>query len=88
VFGVGRGPVDAVVVSGAGLPGEGFAAVVSSTKRVFVACTGGAVRVGLVMVKVAAVGRYGAGGEAAGAGADLDGFGEPGGGVAAEFGGV
>ena len=88
MFGVGHGPVDAVVISDAGLPGEGFASVVSSTERVLVGSTGRAVRVRLMMIKVAAVGRCGAGGEAAGAGADLDCFGEPGGCVPAQFGGV
>src|SRR5215216_3262531 len=41
-----------------------------------------------VMIKVTPIGGHGAAGEAAGAGADCDRLGEPGGGVAAEFGGV
>jgi hypothetical protein len=75
VFGVGHGPVDAVVVSDAGEPGEGFAAVVSSAKRIDIRprCSTAGDR--LVVVEVAAVGWDGAGGEAAGSGADGDGFG-------------
>jgi hypothetical protein len=41
-----------------------------------------------MVVEVAAVGWDGAGGEAASSGADFDGFGESGGGVAAEFGDI
>ena len=62
--------------------------MVSAAERVQVSAGGFAVGCWLVVVEVAAVGGHGAGGEAAGAGADVDGFGEPGGGVAAEFGGV
>ena len=42
----------------------------------------------LVVIQVAPVGGHGAGGESAVAGPDVDGFGEPGGGAAAEFGDV
>ena len=86
MFCVGQGPVEAVVVSERGVPGEGFAAVVASAERIHVGSGGWTVWLGLMMIKVAAVCRYGAAGEAAAAGADLDRFGEPGGGVAAEFG--
>jgi hypothetical protein len=34
VFGVGQGPVDAVMVSVCGVPGEGFAAVVSAAIQI------------------------------------------------------
>jgi hypothetical protein len=78
VFGVGHGPVDAVVVSVCGMPGEGFAAVVSAAERVHVSAGGFAVRQWLVVIQVAPVGGHGAGGEAAAAGPDVDGFGEPG----------
>jgi hypothetical protein len=40
VFGVGHGPVDAVVVSVGGVPGEGFAAVVSAAERIQVSPSG------------------------------------------------
>ncbi len=33
MFGVGHGPVDAVVVSDAGEPGEGFGTVVAATEH-------------------------------------------------------
>ena len=72
MFGVGHGPVDAVVVSDAGVRSEGFASVVSAAERVHVGCGGGAAGNGFVMIKVAAVGGYGTGREAAGAGANLD----------------
>ena len=78
VFGVGHGPVDAVVVSVCCLPGEGFAAVVSAAERVHVSAGGFAVRSWLVVIQVAPVGGHGAGGESAAAGPDVDGFGEPG----------
>ncbi len=75
MFGVGHGPVDAVVVSDAGEPGEGFAAVVSSAERIDVRprCSTAGER--FVVVEVAAVGGDGAGRVAAGSGADGDGFG-------------
>jgi len=36
VFGVGHGPVDAVIVSEGSMPGEGLAAVVSSAERIHI----------------------------------------------------
>jgi hypothetical protein len=78
VFGVGHGPVDAVVVSVCGVPGEGFAAVVSAAERIQISAGGFAVRCWLVVVQVAPVGGHGAGGESAAAGPDFDGCGEPG----------
>jgi hypothetical protein len=78
VFGVGHGPVDAVVVSVCGEPGEGFAAVVSAAERIQVSAGGFAVRCGLVVIEVAPVGGHAAGGESAAAGPDVDGCGEPG----------
>jgi hypothetical protein len=36
VFGVGHGPVDAVIVSVGGKPGEGFAAVVPAAERIHI----------------------------------------------------
>ena len=74
--GGGHGPVDAMIVSEGGLPGEGFASVVSSAERVHVGSGGGAVRMRVVVVEVAAVGGHGTGGEAAGAGPDFDDFGQ------------
>ena len=77
MFGVGHGPVDAMIVSVGGKPGEGFAAVVSAAERVQVSAGGFAVGPWLVVIKVAPVGGHGAGGESAAAGPDVDGFGEP-----------
>ena len=78
MFGVGHGPVDAMIVSVCGKPGEGFAAVVSAAERVHVSAGGFAVRQWLVVIQVAPVGGHGAGGVSAAAGPDFDGFGEPG----------
>jgi hypothetical protein len=50
VFGVGHGPVDAMIVSVCGKPGEGFAAVVSAAERVHVSAGGFAVRSWLVVI--------------------------------------
>ena len=68
------------------MPGERFAPVMPSAERIEVRSGGRAPRNWLMMIKVAAVGGHGAGWESAGAGADLDCLGEPGRGVAAEFG--
>jgi hypothetical protein len=72
VFGVGQGPVDAMVISDTGEPSEGLPSVVSSAERILVGSGGGAVRVRLVMIKVAAICRYGAGREAAGSGPEVE----------------
>jgi hypothetical protein len=72
VFGIWHGPVDAVVVSHTGKPGEGLATVVSSAKRIHVGCRCDTAGNGFVMIKIAAVGRYGVGGESAGSGTNLD----------------
>ena len=76
--GVGHGPVDAMIVSVCGVPGEGFAAVVSAAERIQVSAGGFALRCGWVVIEVAPVGGHGAGGESAAAGPNGDGFGEPG----------
>ena len=78
MFGVGHGPVDAMIVSVCGVPGEGFAAVVSAAERIHVSSGGFAVWDWLVVVEVAQGGGHGAGGESAAAGPNGDGFGEPG----------
>ena len=72
MFGVGHGPVDAVVVSDAGEPGESLAAVVSPAERIQISSRGFAFWHWYVVIKIAAVGRYGAGRVAAAAGANLD----------------
>ena len=74
VFGVGHGPVDAVIVSVCCLPGEGFAAVVSAAERIHVCAGCDALWHWFVVVEVAAVCGDGVGGVAAGSGADGDGF--------------
>jgi len=55
VFGVGQGPVDAMVVSDAREPCEGLAAVVSAAKRIHVSAGCGAFWHWFVVVEVAAV---------------------------------
>ena len=70
------------------MPSERFAPGMPSAERVEVRSGGRAPRNRLMMIKVAAVGGHGAGWESTGAGADPDRLGEPGRGVAAEFGGV
>jgi hypothetical protein len=88
MFGVGQGPVHAVVLPDTRQPREGLTPVVSSAKRILIGSRGWTVRVRLVMIKVAAIRRYGAGRETAGSGTDLDRLGKPAGGIAAQFGGV
>jgi hypothetical protein len=78
VFGVGHGPVDAILVSVRGKPGERLAAVVPATERVQVSAGGFTVWHGLMVIKVAQVGRHGTRRKSAAAGPDLDCFGEPG----------
>jgi hypothetical protein len=51
VVGGGHGPVDAVVVSDAGVPGEGLAAVVSAAKRIHVSAGCAALWHWFVMIK-------------------------------------
>ena len=68
------------------MPSERFAPVVPSAERAEVRSGGRAPRNRLMMIKVAAIGGDGAGWELTGAGADPDRLGEPGRGVAAEFG--
>src|SRR4249920_3261219 len=74
VSSVGHSPVHAVVVSNAGKPGEGFAAVVSSAERIDIRPRCWTAGDGFVVVEVAAVGRDGAGRIATGAGSNLDSF--------------
>ena len=87
-FGIGHGPVDAITVAHAREPGEGLGPVMSSAEGIKVRGRGRALRPRVVMIKIAALGGHGAGGEAAGAGADHDRFGESAGGEASQFGGV
>ena len=77
-----------MIVSVCGVPGEGFAAVVSAAERIQISAGGFAVWDWLVVVEVAQVGGHGAGGVTAAAGPDFDGFGEPLGWVAAKFGDI
>jgi len=57
-----------------GEPGERLSAMVSSAERVHVFAAGCSLWHRVVMIKVASIGGYRAGGEAASAGPDLDGF--------------
>jgi hypothetical protein len=74
VFGVGHGPVDALIVSNTGKPRESLPAVVSSAERIDIRprCSTAGDR--FVVVEVAVIGWDGAGREAAGASSNLDSF--------------
>jgi hypothetical protein len=68
------------------MPRERLASVMPSAEGIEVRSGGCTARNWLMMIKIGAVGRHGAGWELTGAGADPDRLGEPGRGVAAEFG--